>query len=59
MQTVDDRTPEQKETHKFLIIGTDSFLSGWGQAKGGLSYAVWACKPEHRDQVLNWVEKVG
>jgi len=51
----DDRTPEEKKTHPILVIGTDSFLSGWGQAKGGKSYAVWACKPEHERIVLNWV----
>lgn len=53
----DDRTKEQKETHTWLVIGTDSFLSGWGKAEGGVSYAVWACKPEDRFKVLDWVEK--
>lgn len=51
----DDRTPEQKETHNWLVIGTDSFLSGWGGAKGGLSYAAWACRPEDVDAVESWV----
>lgn len=57
MKIADDRTKEQKETHTCLIVGTDSFLSGWGEAKGGVSYAVWACKPEDRFNVLSWVEK--
>jgi len=39
----DDRTEEQKQTHKWLVIGTDSFMSGWGEAKAGASYAAWAC----------------
>ena len=30
MKIQDDRTPEQKATHTILIIGTDSFMSGWG-----------------------------
>ena len=55
MIRIDDRTKKQKKTHTWLIIGTDSFLSGWGEAQGGASYAAWACKPEHRSQVLDWV----
>lgn len=52
----DDRTAEQKASHTSIVIGTDSFLSGWGAAKGGASYAAWACKPEHFDRVRSWVE---
>lgn len=52
----DDRTNEQKETHNWLVIGTDTFMSGWHFAKNGKSYAAWACKPEDRWKVLNWVE---
>ena len=59
MVTVDDRTDEQKATHTWLIIGTDSFLSGWGGASGGASYAAWACKTEDRDRVFNWVSSRG
>ena len=55
MQKVDDRTPEQKNTHTWLVIGTDSFMSGWGGASGGTSYAAWACRPEHREPVWDWV----
>lgn len=51
----DDRTREQKRTHVSIIVGTDSFMSGWGQASNGLSYAGWACKPEDRDRVFAWV----
>lgn len=39
----DDRTPEQKLTHTWAVIGTDTFMSGWGGAEGGMSYAGWAC----------------
>lgn len=57
MQIQDDRTPEQKQTHKFLVIGTDTFLSGWGKASGGKSYAVWACaSDEDFYKVRTWVE---
>jgi len=55
MNIQDDRTPEQRNTHPHLVIGTDSFMSGWGQAKGVKSYAAWACKPEHLTKVLAWV----
>lgn len=56
MKLVDDKTDEQRETHKWLIVGTDSFMSGWGEARGGKSYAAWACRDEHRGEVLSWVE---
>ena len=59
MKIVDDRTEEQKQTHKWLIIGTDRFLSGWGEAAGGKSYAVWACRPEWRNACLAWVNSRG
>ena len=38
----DDRTEEQKKTHVWGVVGTDPFMSGWGEAKDGASYAVWA-----------------
>jgi hypothetical protein len=43
MITVDDRTPEQKKTHYWAVVGRDKFMSGWGEAKGGYSRAAWAC----------------
>jgi len=42
----DDRTPEQKRTHTLIVLMTDRFLSGWGMAEGGPSYAGWACTPD-------------
>lgn len=51
----DDRTDEEKKTLTHFVKGRDTFLSGWGDAKGKRSYAVWACKPEHATQVGNWV----
>jgi len=56
MIKVDDRTPAQLKTHPILIAMTDSFMSGWGAAQGGTSYAAWACRPEHKSKVLAWVE---
>jgi hypothetical protein len=52
----DDRAKEETETHSSLIVGTDSFMSGWGKAEGGKSYAAWACKPEYQRIVQDWVE---
>ena len=40
----DNRTEEQKLTHIWGVVGTDSFMSNWGGATGGPSYAVWACE---------------
>jgi len=55
MKIQDDRTPEEKTTHSIIVVGTDSFLSGWGEAKGGASYAGWACQYKDLDQVERWV----
>ena len=55
----DDRTEEQKGTHTWLVIGTDKFLSGWGKAEGGKSFAVWACKPENHNDCFWFVAKRG
>jgi hypothetical protein len=55
MQLDDDRTPDERQTHTVLIVGTDRTLSGWGRAKGGTSYAAWACLPADADRVADWV----
>lgn len=56
MSTIkDDRTPEQRATHRILIVGTDRFMSGWGGAQGGASVAAWACTPDTADTVERWV----
>ena len=53
---VDDRTEEQKKTHTWIVVGTDRFLSGWGGAAGGSSYAGWACEYDHLKHVEYWVK---
>lgn len=55
----DDRTEEQKKSLTCLVIGTDSFLSGWGEVEGGASYAAWACAPELQRDMIAWVERRG
>lgn len=55
MQIQDDRTDSQRETHPFLVIGTDTFLSGWGKAEGGVSYAAWACPEQWLPHVFDMV----
>lgn len=59
MERQDDRTDEQRQTHTVLVVGTDRFLSGWGKAKNGTSYAAWACQPEHAETVERWVRARG
>jgi len=59
MKIRDDRTEEQKVTHPWLVIGTDPFLSGWGRAEGGTSYAAWACTPDDVETVKAWVRERG
>lgn len=58
MKRKDDRTPEQRQTHTHLVVGTDPFMSGWGEAEYGVSYAAWACK-DYNDakKVQEWVER--
>ena len=52
----DDRTPDQKKTHRLAIVARDKFLSGWGRSRGGYSRVAWACSPEvNADRVFNWV----
>jgi hypothetical protein len=52
----DDRTAEQRDTHRWLVVGTDSFMSGWGQAASGNSYAAWACETlAEAKAVQRWV----
>lgn len=46
MTYVDDRTDEQHLTHTRAVVGTDSFMSGWGEAKDGVSYAGWAFRDD-------------
>jgi hypothetical protein len=55
MEFVDDRTDPQKTSHPFIVLGTDSFLSGWGKAKNGASYAGWACCFDDLNAVERWV----
>ena len=50
----DDRTANSRRTHTVLVVGTDSFMSGWGLAPGR-SYAAWACRPEDQYRVYRWV----
>jgi hypothetical protein len=42
---VDDRTPEQRVTHRWGVVAKDKFMSGWGGARGGASRCAWACGP--------------
>ena len=52
----DDRTPEQKLTHRFGVVARDKFMSGWGSAADGASRCAWACSPEvDIYKVLAWV----
>lgn len=57
MKLQDDRTEEQKKTHKLAVVAADKFMSGWGGAAGGVSRCAWAIHPEvNSDRVFNWVK---
>lgn len=51
----DDRTIEQKKTHRLAWMMTDSFMSGWGGASAGLSYAGWAFEDKDSMSAERWV----
>ena len=53
----DDRTEEQKLTHRLAVVGTDSFMSGWGDAAAGASYAGWAFEDGDYGACLAWVDR--
>jgi hypothetical protein len=52
----DDRTDEQTESHRWVVMGVDRCMSGWGDAEGTISYAGWACTDEHLETVKAWVK---
>lgn len=56
IKRIDDRKKEEKKIYSWLITATDKFLSGWGEAEGGLSKCAWACKKEDVDKVKRWVK---
>jgi len=59
MKLVDDRTEEQKQTHPIIWMGTDPFMSRWGECNGGPSYAGWACRLEDDRECERWVRSRG
>jgi hypothetical protein len=59
--TVDDRTPEQKQTHTVVIAGNDRAMTNIGREcgmvqRGGQSIAAWACRPGDAVRVEAWVK---
>ncbi len=56
---VDDRTANEKKTHTLGVVGTDTFMSGWGLANNGMSYAVWACTSDDVDVIEERVRNRG
>lgn len=56
----DDRTPEQRQTHRWGVVAKDKFMSGWGGAAGGASRCAWACAPDASlDRLYDWVSRRG
>lgn len=53
----DDRNELQKNTHYIGVVARDSFMSGWGGAKGGNSRVAWAVESYyHADKLFAWVK---
>ena len=55
----DDRTTEERETLRYAVVGTDPFMSNWGKAEHGASYAAWAVDGGHIHEALGWAERRG
>jgi hypothetical protein len=56
----DDRTSEQRQSHRWGVVMRDKFMSGWGEASGGVSRCAWACGPGvNIERVRAWVESRG
>ena len=55
----DDRTDEQKSTHRWAWVMTDRFMSGWGPCEGGTSYAGWAFADGDDNACESWVRSRG
>ena len=53
----DLRTPAQRVTHTIFVVGYDPFLSRWGRAQLGTSFAAWACEECNVEAVEEWVGK--
>jgi hypothetical protein len=54
----DNRTPTEKDTHRWLVVMTDTWMSGWGDARRGSSFAAWACEDlKTAEQVADRVRK--
>lgn len=57
----DDRTAEQRITHRWAVVARDKFMSGWGGAEGGASRCAWAVPAGEFDRdylghMLHWVQ---
>jgi hypothetical protein len=46
---------ENNTARPWLVVGTDAFMSGWGKASAGNSYAAWQCTTQDLDKVEAWV----
>ena len=56
----DTRTDQERKTHTWAVIGTDTFLSGYGDAHGKISYAGWAFDTmDIGGKILKWVKSRG
>ena len=56
MRFQDDRTPAIKAIPHVIVLATDSFMSGWGGAADGPSYAGWAVCPSHEGEVFRRID---
>ena len=53
---IDDRRVGRHKRYD-MVLAHDTFMSGWGRAKGGESYVAWSAEPAYIQAVKEWVEK--
>ncbi len=55
----DDRELAEIQEYFTLVVGHDTFMSGWGGASKGASVAAWACREQDVSRVLKWAKARG
>lgn len=53
---IQDTRPKNTRRETIAVAARDEFMSGWGEAEGGYSYAAWACKShDDAEKVSKWL----
>jgi hypothetical protein len=54
---IQDTRPPTTRRERFAVVARDAYMSGWGEAEGGASWAALACKSsDDAEKVARWLE---